>query len=67
MPFLGNTHFCRNMCGEIFKTWYCQKCKRFITNMCKDCHEECISEIKRMSDLAKLKRDSRFIKDVKND
>lgn len=54
---LWNLHFCKNDCGEVFKTYFCKKCNKFITDYCIDCHEEHYNEIDRMKDMSRLKRD----------
>jgi len=55
---MRNINLCDTVgCGEIFRTYYCKRCKEFQDNYCKKCHESYIGEIKRMKQLAKLKRD----------
>lgn len=56
---LWNYNLCENGCGEVFIDYYCKKCQKFIRDYCKYCHEEHINEVKRNSDLARLKRDFR--------
>lgn len=53
---LWNLHYCIEDCGEVFKTWYCERCRAFIKDRCKKCHNNHVQEIKRLSDLARLKR-----------
>jgi hypothetical protein len=44
-------------CREIFCTYFCKKCGAYQDNYCRKCHELHFSEIQRMKQLSKLKRD----------
>jgi len=44
-------------CGEIFRAYFCKKCDTLEYTNCKRCHEEHFSEINRMKELSRLKRD----------
>jgi len=55
---MKNVNLCDTKdCREIFITYFCRRCGEYQDNYCKRCHEQHFSDIRRMKDLSKLKRD----------